>query len=136
MAKLNHIGIAIQDLPRMKELFQLLGSDISHSETVPHQGVIAHFVPLQSANSNIEFLEPLQDSSGAVARFLKQKGPGIHHLSFETEKGELDSLCDRLRKNGFRVLYDQSDRGANGMRINFIHPASCGGILIELMEPV
>ena len=136
MASLNHIGIAINNLPLMTKLFGLLNLKINHTESVPEQGVITHFLPLPKTEktSSLEFLEPT-DPEGTVAKFMKKKGPGIHHLSFSLNKGELDSLSKRLRSEGFQLLYDHAQAGAHGMRVNFIHPASAGGILIELMEP-
>jgi methylmalonyl-CoA epimerase len=134
LATLNHIGIAVSDLPGMKKLFSLLGLNIGHVESVPEQGVITHFLPLPMEPGTIEFLEPT-DPKGTVAQFLEKRGPGIHHLSFSVKKGQLDLLCDQLRQEGYRLLYQVPKLGAHQMRINFIHPASCGGILIEVMEP-
>lgn len=136
MAQLNHIGIAVAQLPELKKLFQLLGLEITHTEDVPEQGVKTHFLPVQNspAGASFEFLEAT-DPSGSVARFIEKRGPGIHHLSFTVERGELDSLCLRLKSEGYRLIYDAPKAGAHQMRINFIHPASAGGMLIEIMEP-
>lgn len=134
MPKLNHIGIASSDLPKLQELFSLLGLTVSKSEEVPEQGVHTHFIPLPGEAPHLEFLVPL-DETGPVAQFLDKRGPGIHHLSFQVEKGELDPLCGKIASSGFRLIYPAPRPGAQGMRINFIHPASAGGMLIELMEP-
>lgn len=135
MATLNHIGIAVSDLPAIQRLFSLLGLQVNHTEPVPEQGVITHFLPLPVKPGHLELLE-VTDPEGTVAQFLKKKGPGIHHLSFQVGKGELDSLCERLRAEGVRLTYEQPKAGAHQMRINFIHPASAGGMLIEIMEPL
>ncbi len=134
MASLNHIGIAVQNLPELKRLFSLLGFQVEHTESVPDQGVVTHFLPLPREAGHLELLE-VADPEGTVAKFIQKRGPGIHHLSFLLKKGELDSLCQSLRVEGFRMIYDAPHLGAHGMRINFIHPASAGGILIEVMEP-
>ena len=131
--RLNHIGIAIDRLPEMTRLFALLGLAVDHVEPVPEQGVRTHFLPLPVDLVNLELLE-VTDPAGTVARFIEKRGPGIHHLSFEVTRGELDSLCAKLRDEGFKLTYDSPKAGAHQMRINFIHPASAGGILIELME--
>jgi len=136
MAALDHIGIAIHDLPQMTKLFGLLNLKIKYSEPVPEQGVITHFLPLPATAgaSQLELLEP-SDPEGTIALFLKKKGPGIHHLAFAVGSGELDGLSERLRSEGFRLIYDTARAGAHRKRVNFIHPASAGGILIELTEP-
>ena len=134
MANLNHIGIAVQNLPELRQLFSLLGLVVGHVEDVPSQGVKTHFLALPNQPSFIELLE-VTDPKGTVAKFIEKRGPGIHHLSFELQSGELDSLSQTLRTEGYRLIYDTPQDGAHSMRINFIHPASAGGILIELMEP-
>jgi len=134
MTNLNHIGIAVSDLPGMKKLFSLLDLNVNQTEAVPEQGVITHFLPLPVTPTNLELLE-VTDPQGTVAQFIKKRGPGIHHLSFTVERGGLDGLCERLRTHGYRLIYDKPRPGAHGMKINFIHPASSGGILIEVMEP-
>ena len=136
MATLNHIGIAVANLPELKKLFGLLGMAPTHTESVPEQGVNTHFLPLrvESAGSHFEFLEVL-DPKGTVAQFIQRRGPGIHHLSFRVDQGALEPLSARLRDAGYRLIYEQPKRGAHGMMINFIHPQTAGGILIEIMEP-
>ncbi|MBI2712627.1 MAG: methylmalonyl-CoA epimerase [Bdellovibrio sp.] len=134
MIQLNHIGIAVDDLGRMEKLFSILGMKISEVEDVPEQGVRAHFLPLQGAAGRLELLEGV-DPNGTIAKFLKSRGPGIHHLSFLLPKGKLQQVSDTLRNEGFRLIYSEPKQGAHQMRVNFIHPATCGGILIEVMEP-
>jgi methylmalonyl-CoA epimerase len=132
MVNLDHIGVAVSDLPALRKLFELLGLAVGHVEEVPEQGVRAHFITLPAKPPHVELLE-VTDPEATVAKFISKRGPGIHHLSFRV-KG-LDELCVRLRREGYRLTYDAPRAGAHGMRINFIHPASAGGMLIELMEP-
>jgi len=132
-AHLNHIGIAVAQLPDLKKLFEMLGLLESHSEAVPEQGVVTHFLPLPQEQASLELLE-ISDPQGTVAQFIQKRGPGIHHLSFQVATGELEPLCSRLKANGYRLVYESPKAGAHEMRVNFIHPSSAGGILIELME--
>ena len=133
--RLDHVAIAV-DSPRLDELlkfFAELGLQSDHQESVPDQGVVTHFLKADAPEMNLELLEAV-DPGGTVARFLKTRGPGIHHLSFEVITGGLDTLCEGLRQRGYRLVYDAARAGAHGMRINFVHPASAGGILVELSE--
>ena len=95
-----------------------------------------HFLPfeVERKGSHLELLE-VSHPEGPVAKFIQKHGPGIHHLSFRLNAGELDPLCAQLIAEGYRLTYPAPKPGAHQMRINFIHPASAGGILIELMEP-
>lgn len=132
--RLDHIGIAVADLPAVRRLFELLGLSVDHVEAVGDQGVRAHFLALPTESAHLELLEAT-DPQGTVAKFLEKRGPGIHHLSLRVAPGDLDPLCAQLKAGGYRLVYDQPRAGAHSMRINFIHPASAGGMLIEVMEP-
>ncbi len=135
MVRLNHIGIAVSQLPRIVQLFSILGLPLDHSQEVPDQGVKTHFIPLSTHSASIELLE-VTDPDGTVAEFLKKRGPGIHHLAFSLSPQSLDSTCEVLRSEGYRLVYSECRRGAHGAKINFIHPSTADGVLIELMEEV
>jgi methylmalonyl-CoA epimerase len=131
---LNHIGIATEaGNSQLDRLFRLLGIQKGVSEAVPDQGVRVHFFNLEGTPPHLELLE-VQDLQGSVARFIEKRGPGIHHLSFLVESGGLDSLSEMLKAEGFRFTFEAPRKGAQNMRINFIHPATAGGVLVELME--
>ena len=136
MARLNHLGIAVLDVERARSLFRILGLEPGATEDVPSEGVRAHFIPLPAPGAQIELLEPLEvDGDSAVARFLKKRGGGVHHLCVEVDRGTLDAVSGKLREAGFRLVYEEARTGAHSMRINFVHPATTGGILVELAEP-
>jgi methylmalonyl-CoA/ethylmalonyl-CoA epimerase len=131
---LNHIGIATEaGNIQLEKLFKILNINQTSSEDVPEQGVRVHFFSPTGEAPHLELLE-VKDPEGSVAKFIQKRGAGIHHLSFQVETGMLDSLCLRLKDEGFRFTYPEPKFGAQGMRINFIHPASAGGVLVELME--
>lgn len=130
---LNHIGIAVQEPEALTRTLALLGFSKTHVEEVPEQGVRTHFIPLTPASTQVELLE-VMDPQGTVAKYLEKKGPGVHHLSFEVEVGQLDLLQKKLAEAGLQWIYPAPKPGAHGMRVNFIHPKSAGGVLIELME--
>ncbi len=131
---LNHIGIATSPGNRqLEKLFKILGITRGISEAVAEQGVNVHFFSPSGEAPHLELLEVV-DPAGSVAKFIEKRGAGIHHLSFQVEAGDLDPLCEKLKAEGFRFTYDAPKKGAQNMRINFIHPATAGGVLIELME--
>jgi methylmalonyl-CoA/ethylmalonyl-CoA epimerase len=134
MITLNHIGIATKTGDaQLEKLFQILGFKKGHTETVADQGVKVHFFSLPGEAPHLETLE-VEDPEGTVAKFIQKRGPGIHHLSFQVPAGRLDNLMTELTQAGFKFTYEQPRKGAQNMRINFIHPATAGGVLIELME--
>lgn len=133
MTRLNHIGIAVSHLPRLSQLFLILGLPVNHSEEVLEQGVRTHFIPLPDQGPSIELLEVL-DPQGTVAQFIQKRGPGIHHIALTVDPGALDPLSEKLKAAGYRMVYPAPKVGAHGAKINFIHPATADGVLIELME--
>jgi methylmalonyl-CoA/ethylmalonyl-CoA epimerase len=68
-----------------------------------------------------------------VAKFLEKKGPGIHHLCLASDDVQGDDA--RLREAGLQVLRPEPTRGAGGCWVQFVHPKSTGGVLLELSEP-
>ena len=73
------------------------------------------------------------DETSTIAKFLDTRGPGLQQLAYRTS--DLDTLSERLRESGIRLIYDAPRRGTANSRINFIHPKDGGGVLIELVEP-
>lgn len=132
--QLDHIGIATTDPDKLRQLFGILGLAANHSEVVPSEKVKTTFIPVSSTESSIELLEPTEKDS-VIAKFLEKKGPGIHHLSFRFSIGSLDTITKNLRAAGYRLVYNEARMGAHQMRVNFIHPADAGGVLVEIMEP-
>jgi methylmalonyl-CoA/ethylmalonyl-CoA epimerase len=131
---LNHVGIAVEKPDALSRLFKILGFTKGRVEAVEDQGVQTHFFGTPEIDVHLELLEVI-DPEGTVAKFIQKRGPGIHHLSFLVPTGLLDAKCQELVAAGYRLTYPAPKSGAQNMRINFIHPATTGGVLIELMEP-
>ena len=85
-------------------------------------------LPLEG--SRIELLEPLTPDS-VIGRFLAKRGPGLHHVAFRVP--DLAAAVERLKAAGARVL-NEPRTGAGGHLYVFVHPASTGGVLIELIQ--
>ena len=81
-------------------------------------------------NTNLEFIEPI-DGEGGVAKFINNKGEGIHHICFEVEN--IESSIEQLKKAKVKLIDSQPRQGLDGM-IAFIHPKATGNVLIELVE--
>lgn len=130
--RLAHLGIAVESKNQVLRVLRLLGFLPSGEEEVPEQGVRTTFVPVGAPDASLELLEPL-DQNGAVARYLAKRGTGVQHIAFEVDFGRLEVLMRELDAE-VEWLYAEPKQGAHGMRINFIHPRSAGGLLIEVME--
>ena len=124
-----HVGIAVRSIEEARGFWEALGLRVEHVEEVPHEGVRVAMIPCGS--SRIELLEPTRDDS-PIAGFLARRGPGIHHICLQSD----DVLADdeRLRAAGFTLLREAPTRGAGGTAVQFVHPKSAGGVLVELAE--
>ena len=131
---LNHIGIAVNSTENLQKLFRILGLEAKHFEHVPDQSVDTTFIPIPTPAPSLELLKPTGDG-GAVGKFLAKRGSGIHHLSFQCARGDLGPLSTSLRSAGYEMIYPEPRPGAHAMLVNFIHPKTADGLLIELMEP-
>src|SRR5690349_16104599 len=101
-------------------------------EGIDHVGIAVHSIEeARKVYEAMELLEPLSEDS-PVGKFLAKRGPGIHHLSFATD--DVRSASDHLREGGFQVLRPEPTRGAGGCWVQFVHPKSTGGVLLELSQ--
>lgn len=127
--RIDHIGVAVRSIAEARRMYEALGLSVEAIEEVPHEGVRVAVIPC--GESAIELLEPISDDS-PVAKFLERRGPGIHHLCLGTD--DVRGADARLRDAGLEVLRDAPTRGAGGCEVQFVHPKSAGGVLLELSE--
>ena len=129
--KINHLGIAVRDLENALGFYRdKLGLPLQSIVDVEERGLRVAF--LEAGDVMVELLTPLRDDS-EISRFLEKRGEGIHHLCFEVPD-ILHSLSS-LNEDGVRVLSSQPSIGAEGFPVAFLHPKSCNGVLVELLEP-
>jgi methylmalonyl-CoA/ethylmalonyl-CoA epimerase len=126
----DHLGIAVRSLAEGRVFYEALGLRVEHVEEVPEDRVRVAMIPCGGVT--IELLEPTSPDS-PVAQFLERRGPGLHHLCLASDDLAADDA--RLRAAGCRVLRERPTRGAGGCWIQFVHPKSAGGVLIELSQP-
>jgi methylmalonyl-CoA epimerase len=129
MFSIDHLGIAVKSLQHSKAFYQKLGLRVMPEETVAQEKVKVAMVPL--GESRIELLEPTSDDS-PIAKFLAKRGEGLHHVSLSVDN--LAATVEELKKSGVRLISEQIQVGAGGHLYVFVHPASAGGVLLELCE--
>jgi methylmalonyl-CoA/ethylmalonyl-CoA epimerase len=128
--KIEHIGIAVKDLNASIQLYETLFQTACYKiESVESEGVKTAF--FQIGESKIELLEATNTDS-PIAKFLEKKGPGFHHVAFETS--DIDAEIERLIKEGFELIHLTPKDGADNKRIAFLHPKAVDGLLLELCQ--
>jgi methylmalonyl-CoA/ethylmalonyl-CoA epimerase len=129
--RIDHIGVAVDDLDAALELYkERFGMAEQHRETVEEQGVEA--VLLEIGEGHVELLKPLGPDT-AVGRFLAARGPGLHHVAYQT--ADIDSALEQVKAAGMRLIDEQPRIGIRGSRVAFLHPKASAGVLTELVEP-
>lgn len=127
--KINHVAVAVADIDTSLSFWRdALGLQLDHIEDVPSQKAAVAFIPV--GESEIELVRPTSEDTG-VAKFLAERGGGIHHLCFEVE-GIEDMLAD-LKAKGVRLI-NETPQILPGRKMAFVHPKSTGGVLVELYE--
>jgi LAO/AO transport system kinase len=122
--QLDHIAVAVNSLAEALPFYQSLGLQPSAPQNIPTEKVTVAMLP------PLELLEPAADNS-PISAFLQKRGPGLHHIALRVP--DLNATIDRLRESGARLL-NEPRPGANGHIYVFVHPASTGGVLLELIQ--
>ena len=129
-AILDHIGIAIRDLPGVLAFYRdAFGFEIVESEDVGSQRVRAHFMPV--GEPKLEFLEATAPDS-AIAKYIEKRGPGLHHIALRVE--DIRAALAHLKALGVRLIDEQPRPGAEHALVAFIHPSAAHGVLVELKQ--
>ena len=114
------------------ELYKrLLGKSHYKIEEVASEGVKTSFFKV--GFNKIELLEATKPDS-PIAKFIEKKGEGIHHIAYAVK--DIRKEMKRLKKEGFRLLNEEPQKGADNKLVCFIHPKTAGGVLVELCQEI
>jgi len=129
LGKIHHVAIVVRSIDGSLPLWRdLLGLELEEVMDIPTDRVRIAFLGV--GESKVELVEPTDDTTG-VSRFLESKGEGFHHVCFEVDN--LAEALIRLELDGLELIDTAPRRGAEGP-VAFIHPRSCQGVLVELIE--
>ena len=127
--KIHHVGLAVHSINEALKPYEALGLTPERTETVASQGVNVAFLPV--GESHLELLEATTETS-PIAKFVRARGEGIHHICLEVS--DIEAALAELKQRGMKLIDEQPRQGAGGGRIAFVHPSAMHGVLIELHE--
>ncbi len=127
--KLDHVAIAVKSIEESLAIYSKLGEFEVRRTEVPTQKV--KIAMLKAGDVNLELLEPMSEDSN-VAKFLKEKGEGLHHIAFAVE--DIGQSMGELKGRGLRFIYESPEPGKFGSKVNFVHPRDTGRVLVELTQ--
>jgi len=127
--KINHIAIAVKDVEESLKFWRdALGLQVDHVEDVPSQKSEVVFIPV--GDIEVELVKPTSSDTG-VAKFIEERGGGMHHLCFEVDN--IDEMLAQLKEKGIRLINEVALE-LPGRKMAFVHPKSTNGVLVELYE--
>jgi len=127
---IHHVAIVVDDMEHALSFYRdALGLEVKERRRVEKEGVEIVFLP--TGDHEIELVRPLGDEGG-IARFLRKRGPGIHHICLGVQ--DIEGAMARLRSAGAEMLSEEPQIGTDGTRYAFVHPQSAQGVLLELYE--
>jgi methylmalonyl-CoA/ethylmalonyl-CoA epimerase len=128
--EVDHVAIAVQDLDAAVAFYEsTFGARVVHREVVERDGVEEALIKV--ADSYVQLLTPTSEES-TVARFLAQRGEGLHHVGFRVE--DCAAALRAAQDAGVRSIDEEPRPGSRGTTVAFLHPKSAYGTLIELVE--
>jgi len=129
IGKIHHVAVIVRDLEAALDLYRdKLGLSVETVMPIPYDRVTIGFLPVGEVK--IELVQPNDDTTGA-AKFLQAKGEGFHHVCFEVP--DIQAALDKLAAGGLLLIDKAPRKGAEGP-VAFVHPKSCHGVLVELIE--
>lgn len=130
MQKIEHLGIAVSDLTKSEALYKaLFNTQVYKREEVKSQNVMTSF--LRCGPNKIELVAGTQEGN-VIDKFIAKKGEGLHHIAFAVT--DIKSEMLRLSNEGFKLLSEEPQEGADNKLVCFLHPKTSGGVLIELVQ--
>jgi methylmalonyl-CoA/ethylmalonyl-CoA epimerase len=128
---IDHVGVAVEEIDAALPFYTAtLKLELVHRETVAAQGVEAAL--LDVGDGHVELVAPLGPETG-VAKFLAKRGPGLHHVAYRVD--DIEAALATLAADGVRLIDETPRIGIRGSKVAFLHPASTGGVLTEIVEP-
>jgi methylmalonyl-CoA epimerase len=127
--KIHHVAVIVRDMEASLGLYRdKMGLDVDAVMDMAYDHVIIGFLPVGEVK--VELVQPTDNATGS-ARFLESKGEGFHHICFEVP--DIQAALDKLAGMGLTLIDTIPRKGGEGP-VAFVHPKSCHGVLVELIE--
>jgi methylmalonyl-CoA/ethylmalonyl-CoA epimerase len=128
MAKIDHLGIAVNSIEQARRLYEALGLTVLEQEE-EDEGMRSVMIPL--GESRLRLLEPLDKGTG-LGKFLAQQGEGLHHLALHVD--DISGTFEEMKQAGIRLISEEIEIGAGGRLHFLVHPSAANGVLLEICQ--
>lgn len=131
--KLDHIGVAVRDIEESMHFYKnVLGGKLIDRYRSEAKGVESEIAIIEVSGNRTELLAPTNKTTSPIARFIKQKGKGVHHIAYHV--GDLDEALEDLKNRGIRTLEETLRINKHGRRLIYLNPADTEGTIIEYCD--
>ena len=125
--KIDHVGIAVKDLDMaVNFLKDVYGAEVLWRKVFTTQKLESAFIRLGESQFEVSMST---DPEGVIAKFIEQKGEGIHHISLQVDN--INNATKQLSEKGLKLSERLSD---DDFEIVFVHPQDNLGVLFEIIE--
>jgi methylmalonyl-CoA epimerase len=128
MARIDHLGIAVNSIAEARRLYEALGLTVLE-DPEEDEGVRSVMIPL--GESRLRLLESL-DKDTALAKFLEQHGEGLNHMALHVD--DISAAFEDLKQAGIQLISDEIEIGAGGRLHFLVHPSAANGVLLEICQ--
>jgi methylmalonyl-CoA/ethylmalonyl-CoA epimerase len=128
MAKIDHLGIAVNSIEQARRLYEALGLTVLEQEE-EDEGMRSVMIPV--GESRLRLLEPLDKGTG-LGKFLAQQGEGLHHLALHVD--DISGTFEEMKQAGIRLISEEIEIGAGGRLHFLVHPSAANGVLLEICQ--
>lgn len=131
--RLDHIGVAVRNIEDSISFYKnVLGAELIDRYQSDAIGVESEIAIMEVNGARTELLAPTNNTTSPIAKFIKQKGKGVHHLAYKVDN--LDDALIELEERGIRVLEDTLRTNKHGRRLIYLNPADTEGTIIEYCD--
>lgn len=131
--KLDHIGIAVRNIEDTIQFYvEILGGQLIDRYTSAAKGVESEIAVMEVNGNRTELLAPTNNTTSPIARFIRQKGKGVHHIAYQVD--DLDEALKELKEKGIRTLEETLRVNKHGRRLIYLNPADTEGTIIEYCD--
>jgi methylmalonyl-CoA/ethylmalonyl-CoA epimerase len=130
---LDHLGVAVRNLDSTIQFYEnVLGAKMIDRYRSDAKGVESEIAIMEVDGARTELLAPTNNLTSPIARFIKQKGKGVHHIAYRVN--DLDAALEELEHQGIRVLEDSLRVNKHGRRLIYLNPADTEGTIVEYCD--
>ncbi|WP_044338867.1 methylmalonyl-CoA epimerase [Rossellomorea aquimaris] len=130
---IDHIGVAVRNMDDTIHFYEnVLGAKLIDRYRSDAKGVESEIAIMEVDGARTELLAPTNNDTSPIARFIKQKGKGVHHIAYRVD--DLDAALEELKQKGIRTLEDSLRINKHGRRLIYLNPADTEGTIIEYCD--